>query len=182
MFSWPLSAPRDWFAVSSSGETALADAIRARVTSKGGTLDGTPDAVIDASEDVLKSFGTAQSLDTARPKDWVAAAHTGAVASELSAGRNAGARAGFAKAIGREWPETVARVVNVDAKLDLETAASLVVEINETDNAARNTDSPDELKFVRLRTKKHELIVVPENNFFLVLVQEFAKKGAVVEK
>jgi dynein light chain roadblock-type len=61
-------------------------------------------------------------------------------------------------------------------------AASLVVEINETDNAARNTDSPDELKFVRLRTKKHELIVVPENNFFLVLVQEFAKKGAVVEK
>ena len=25
------------------GETALADAIRARVTSKGGTLDGTPD-------------------------------------------------------------------------------------------------------------------------------------------
>ena len=110
------------------GETALADAIRARVTSKGGTLDGTPDAVIDASEDVLKSFGTAQSLDTARPKDWVAAAHTGAVASELRAGRNAGARAGFAKAIGREWPETVARVVNVDAKLDLETAASLVVE------------------------------------------------------
>ena len=58
----------------------------------------------------------------------------------------------------------------------------LVVEIHETDNAAHNTDSPDELKFVRLRTKKHELIVVPENNFFLILVQEFAKKGAVVEK
>ena len=110
------------------GDTPLADAIRTRVTAKGGTLDGAPDAVIDASEDVLKSFALAQSLDAARPKDWVTAAHTGAVASELRAGRNAGARAGFAKAIGREWPETSSRVVNVDSGLDLETAASLVVE------------------------------------------------------
>ena len=75
------------------GDTDLADAIRTRVTAKGGTLDGIPDAVIDASEDVLKSFGLAQSLDSADPKTG-SPLHTPVPSpvSELH-GRNAGARA-----------------------------------------------------------------------------------------
>ncbi len=110
------------------GRTALADAIRARVLAKGGQLDGEPDAVVDASDDVLDSFAFAQTLDQRRPKDWVAALHTGATPADLRAGRDAGACAGFAKAIGREWEETRSRTVNVEPTLDLDTAASLVIE------------------------------------------------------
>jgi NAD(P)-dependent dehydrogenase (short-subunit alcohol dehydrogenase family)/phosphopantetheinyl transferase/acyl carrier protein/3-hydroxymyristoyl/3-hydroxydecanoyl-(acyl carrier protein) dehydratase len=110
------------------GHTDLAEAIRQCVASKGGSLEGIPDAVIDAGQSVMDSFEAAQKLDTNRPKDWICAANSGDVAVSLKDGRDVGARAGFAKAIGREWPECAARLVNVNPSMDVETAAALAVE------------------------------------------------------
>ncbi|MEC8192296.1 MAG: SDR family NAD(P)-dependent oxidoreductase [Myxococcota bacterium] len=110
------------------GTTPLADAIRTAVVAKGGRLDGPPDAIIDAGTDVFESFEQAQSVAEARPRDWVCAAHVGRVAVDPVTGRDFGSTAGFAKAVGREWDGTAARVVNVDRSMDVETAAALVIE------------------------------------------------------
>jgi phosphopantetheine--protein transferase-like protein len=110
------------------GANPLADAIRARVEAKGGDIGGAPDAVIDASADVFESFAFAQSVDGARPSDWVCAVHTGLRPVDLAVGRDAGATAGFAKALGREWENCTARVVNVSPSMGVDTAAALIVE------------------------------------------------------
>ena len=110
------------------GSNPFADTIRAVVESKGGHLDGAPDAVIDAGNSVFDSFSLAQSLASAPPKDWICASHVGRVAPDMETARDAGATAGFAKAIGREWASTAARLVNVDPEVASDTAAALVIE------------------------------------------------------
>jgi phosphopantetheine--protein transferase-like protein len=117
-------------AIAVLGDTELANAIRTTVEAKGGRVSNTdnPDAVVDASSSVFEGFHMAQSLAEAHPKDWVCAVQMGTSAPTLKAGRDGGATAGFAKAVGREWSDTTARLVNVDPSIEVDTAAALVVE------------------------------------------------------
>jgi NAD(P)-dependent dehydrogenase (short-subunit alcohol dehydrogenase family)/phosphopantetheinyl transferase (holo-ACP synthase) len=108
------------------GEGGLADAVRSRLKDKGAVLEGDPDAVIDLSETVYRSFALAQSLEGARPRDWVCATQLGLAPSDAAAAAAAGGRAGFAKAIGREWDQTVARVVDVGSTPSDENAAAVI--------------------------------------------------------
>ncbi|MAY80765.1 MAG: hypothetical protein CL930_08260, partial [Deltaproteobacteria bacterium] len=110
------------------GEGVFADALRTAILSKGASTEGIPDSVIDAGADVLDSFALAQSLDGAHPRDWISANHGGDVAETASHGLVSGARAGFAKAIDREWQDCAGRVVNVSTAMDVDTAAALVIE------------------------------------------------------
>ena len=140
------------------GKTALAGAVRARILKKGGVVGengGGCDAVIDAGDDVLDSFGLAQGLDGNRPKDWICAAHTGHIASDLKRAQNAGARGGFAKAIGREWEACSARVININPSMNVSTAAALLIEELGSDDGSVEVFWTDDGRFAV------ELSVVP---------------------
>jgi NAD(P)-dependent dehydrogenase (short-subunit alcohol dehydrogenase family)/phosphopantetheinyl transferase (holo-ACP synthase) len=110
------------------GEGAFADSLRKRIPEKGGSLTGPPDAVIDAGADVYEVFAFAQGLDASRPLDWICALQSERTAPSVAAGSHSGARSGFSKALNREWEECAARVVHVHPDVDVETAASLVLE------------------------------------------------------
>ncbi len=110
------------------GEGAFADALRQRAEEKGAVLSDAPDAVIDAGASVFDVFTFAQGLDSNRPVDWVCAVSADRAAASMESGAKAGARAGFAKAIGREWEACAARVVYTHPDFDLSTSTALVLE------------------------------------------------------
>jgi NAD(P)-dependent dehydrogenase (short-subunit alcohol dehydrogenase family) len=97
------------------GEGRLATAIRREVAQRSGLLIGPYDAVVDASDDVLTSLRQAREMDTARPRFWFAVTRLGTfdLSYPLERAFMDGARGGFAKALGREWTETIVRVVGV---------------------------------------------------------------------
>jgi len=110
------------------GEGPFADALRRRVEEKGATISDSPDAVIDAGASVFDVFTFAQGLDKKHPSDWICAVSSERTAPSVRAGAQSGARAGFTKAIGREWDDCTARVVHTHPDFELETSASLVLE------------------------------------------------------
>jgi hypothetical protein len=99
------------------GDSSLADAIREELESHGAQAvdsddaEARPDAVIDLGMPLLDAFALAQTLHDQPPRMWMCVHALGADSSwaELGVGAESGARAGFAKAIGREW-ETDASV------------------------------------------------------------------------
>ena len=120
------------------GSGPLASALKAELKRRGAKTSGTPDAVIDADADVIRSFHAARALDSSRPRDWVCASLIGAdptvVPAEIAV--RIGARAGFTKALNREWPECAARLVDVHPSLsDSEAAALLCDELSANDGA-----------------------------------------------
>ena len=119
------------------GEGSFADALRTGATARGATLSSTgASLVLDAGDRVEDSFTLAKALDGQRPARWICATRLGADPSwvDPEAGLVQGARAGFAKAIGQEWDETQAAVVDVDPMLeDSEAAALLLSEACATD-------------------------------------------------
>ncbi len=102
------------------GDGPIASALRQEASHRGASSDGPFDIVIDAGHDVEDTFHRAKQLDTERPAHWVAVTRLGGLESGdwlLEHGLTDGSRAGFAKALGREWAETTAKVV--DAHPDL---------------------------------------------------------------
>jgi NAD(P)-dependent dehydrogenase (short-subunit alcohol dehydrogenase family)/phosphopantetheinyl transferase len=112
------------------GEGPFAVALRLEALDRGATLEGSPDVVIDASAAVVDGFALARGLDTARPAVWICATRLGADPSwvDPEVGLVHGARAGFAKALGREWERTDARVVDTNPTLKDDEAARLVLD------------------------------------------------------
>ena len=116
------------------GEGTLANALRANLALLGGDRSGPPNVVIDAGVPARALLPLAQSVDPAPPALWLCAVE--GVSSDLVAARDAGARAGFAKALGREWPGCHARVLTLTEGLDADTAAQVVLrEVSEAGGA-----------------------------------------------
>jgi NAD(P)-dependent dehydrogenase (short-subunit alcohol dehydrogenase family)/acyl carrier protein/phosphopantetheinyl transferase len=111
------------------GDGAFATALRAELQGRGAALSGKVDVVIDLSTDVLTGFQIARSLDAERPRHWLCATRLGADPSwsDPELALTSGARAGLCKALGREWPGTLARVVDLDPMLSDDAAARLLV-------------------------------------------------------
>jgi NAD(P)-dependent dehydrogenase (short-subunit alcohol dehydrogenase family)/4'-phosphopantetheinyl transferase EntD len=116
------------------GGGALADALAGAILEGGGTIDGVPDVVIDVGMPILDVFAQAKALGERPPAQWVAVTRIG---PDLRAARDGGARAGLAKALGREWPGCRARVIDLEAGVSPELAAdAILAELSETDRAA----------------------------------------------
>ncbi|MEL6347896.1 MAG: SDR family NAD(P)-dependent oxidoreductase [Myxococcota bacterium] len=114
-------------AVEVLGDSALSVSIRAALEKRGAVFSDTPELVVDADTDVLAAFERARALDGARPVGWLCATRLGADPSMVPAeiGARAGARAGFTKALGREWERCSARVVDVASYVDDAVAAEI---------------------------------------------------------
>jgi malonyl CoA-acyl carrier protein transacylase len=122
------------------GAGPLAEALRADALRRGASLDGEADAVIDAGLPALEGFHQARRLDTRRPRDWIAVgAEQPASAQEAWSD---GARAGLAKALGREWPGCRGRAVRTQAGAPEDVAASVLDELTEIDGAIEVTVGP----------------------------------------
>ncbi len=132
----PSAWPRfDGQSVKVLGDGALADALRGLLATLGADGGDHPDVVVDCGAPVLEGFAVAKALDAQPPAQWLSVEH-GDFASAREA-RDAGARAGLAKALGREWGGCRARVVSLDASLDAETAVEVLLrELSEVDEAA----------------------------------------------
>ncbi len=133
------------------GAGPLADALRAQVAHAGAGSEGKPDAVIDVGLPVLEGFAQARRLDSGRPRQWLTVLET---AANVRDARDNGARAGLAKALGREWPECRATVVTVEAMHNLEDAARAVVdELGEADRAVEVWVAPAQREVAALATE-----------------------------
>lgn len=116
------------------GEGPLANALRANLALLGGDRAGPPNVVIDAGVPARELLPLAQSVDATPPALWLCAVEGGS--GDLVAARDAGARAGFAKALGREWPGCHARVLTLTDGMDVDTAAQVVLrEVSEAGGA-----------------------------------------------
>ncbi len=95
------------------GDDKRAQAVRRELLVRGAVLDAPFDAVLDAGDDVRMSFKTARSLDASRPAAWLSVGRLGDLDGIYPIERafNDGARAGFAKALAREWPGTAVHVL-----------------------------------------------------------------------
>lgn len=130
------------------GEGWLAVALRMEIERRGGVSempDGVlPDSIIDAGASPLECFTRARQLAANRPRQWLCVLQSPSHAASLvttpaAANQNArdqGARAGMAKALGREWEGCEGRVVRLDPLLTPELAARAALEeLAETDGA-----------------------------------------------
>ena len=116
------------------GEGSLPAGLRSALAGRGISIASDADVVIDASQSVWDSWKAAQEMDAgARPSQWICV-----VAPEAGSTESAwahGARAGFAKALGREWSDTRARVVQLHPSLPVELALESVLAELEAGNA-----------------------------------------------
>ncbi|MCB9679701.1 MAG: SDR family NAD(P)-dependent oxidoreductase [Alphaproteobacteria bacterium] len=113
------------------GESPTAHALRQEIGLRGGTTDGPYNVVVDMSDDVLVGFRQARFLEKDRPARWLTVTRMGGL-DPVDAERAwlDGARAGFTKALGREWDETYAKVVDLPAEEgDLEVATIVCDEL-----------------------------------------------------
>ena len=144
------------------GDSALADAIREELESHGAhALDSSdaearPDAVIDLGIPLLDAFALAQRLHDQPPRMWMCVTRLGADSSwaELGVGAESGARAGFAKAIGREWEATQALVLDLDPHLKPNEAAAVALsELAGADGTTEVFRDVERRRIVELRTE-----------------------------
>jgi acyl transferase domain-containing protein/NAD(P)-dependent dehydrogenase (short-subunit alcohol dehydrogenase family)/phosphopantetheinyl transferase len=111
------------------GSGTAADAARDALLAHGAT-PGTGDLFVDLGEDVLETFHRARALDGARPSAWLCVTRLGAFGDGDLGTRRAfadGARAGFAKSIGREWAIPF-EVLDLHPDLGLSRAAELLAQ------------------------------------------------------
>jgi phosphopantetheinyl transferase/NAD(P)-dependent dehydrogenase (short-subunit alcohol dehydrogenase family)/acyl carrier protein len=106
------------------GSSDLANALRQALKRKGTVDTEKAEMVVDLASGVSVSFDVAKEMDSHPPKQWVAICHPapGAVSSAASHG----ARAGHAKALGREWSETRARVIQLGLGFSDSSAAEAI--------------------------------------------------------
>ena len=110
------------------GSSPLANSVRRKLKTLGATVTEDADWVIDLASGVSVSFDIAKQMNERPPSHWVAVCHpaAGAIPSVASHG----ARAGHAKALGREWEKTRARVILLGMGFsDDEAAAAITAEI-----------------------------------------------------
>jgi NAD(P)-dependent dehydrogenase (short-subunit alcohol dehydrogenase family)/phosphopantetheinyl transferase/acyl carrier protein len=111
----------------------LASALRDEIRHAGARSEGHPDVVIDCGAPLLELFAQAQRLDAKRPRQWLAIVTP---QTDLREARDSGARAGFCKALGREWAGCRARVVSLPGDWQVVDAALAIVdELGEGDAA-----------------------------------------------
>jgi NAD(P)-dependent dehydrogenase (short-subunit alcohol dehydrogenase family) len=108
------------------GTSPLANALRRKLKLLGTTVTEKADWVVDLASGVSVSFGVAKEMNENPPRQWIAVCHpaAGAIPSVASHG----ARAGHAKALGREWENTQARVINLGMGFSDEEAADAIAE------------------------------------------------------
>jgi acyl transferase domain-containing protein/NAD(P)-dependent dehydrogenase (short-subunit alcohol dehydrogenase family)/phosphopantetheinyl transferase/acyl carrier protein len=97
------------------GSSDLARAMRAELDARNISLAGPYSSVVDLADDVMASFATVQELNVGRPSRWITVTRLGGLATTTSMARAFvdGARGGLTKALGREWPEVAATVLDV---------------------------------------------------------------------
>src|SRR5262249_8935700 len=99
------------------GTDKRAQAIRREIGLRGGVVDP-PDAdtIVDSEEEGATPFHVAQELGRQKPASWLCVTRFADLDGMYPMDRafSDGARAGFAKALGREWP-TFVRVLGVAA-------------------------------------------------------------------
>ena len=123
--------------------------IRREIERRGGLTRGRPDAVIDAGAEALEAFEFARGIDFSPPADWICLALYSEGDSDPHSAAFEGARAGLAKALGREWPGTRARVLELDPSLGAERVARLVCDELELGDAAAEIRRDGRLRAVR---------------------------------
>ena len=160
----PVLVPRPLWAVgtlrgrvvSVLGSGPMADLLREEVEARGGRLEGDPDAVIEACEDVLDAFEGARRLAGSPPRDWLCVTRVGASPAGAGVVRAsaAGGRAGLAKSLQREWDGCQARVVDVDPALsDAEAVAIACEELSAGDGAIEIYRDGAERRVVELQVE-----------------------------
>ncbi len=126
----------------------LATALRDEVDRAGARMEGKPDIVIDCGIPVLEAFLQAKRLDSERPRQWLCVLPAPV---DLRDTRDGGARAGLAKALGREWAGCRARVVNLHAGWRAADAArGIIDELGEADRAVEVWIGPGEREVAAL--------------------------------
>ncbi|MFT4623275.1 MAG: 3-oxoacyl-(acyl-carrier-protein) synthase/NAD(P)-dependent dehydrogenase (short-subunit alcohol dehydrogenase family), partial [Myxococcota bacterium] len=112
------------------GSDSIATAIRHEIATRGGSTQGPSDTIIDCADDVRTAFHAAQGRDSERPSRWITVTRGGGLGArertQLADAHREGARAGFTKALGREWPETSVCVVDIDPSITATRIARLV--------------------------------------------------------
>jgi acyl transferase domain-containing protein/NAD(P)-dependent dehydrogenase (short-subunit alcohol dehydrogenase family)/phosphopantetheinyl transferase len=144
------------------GDGALVGAIHDELESHGARAvdaadgDARPDAVIDLGMPLLDAFALAQRLHDQPPRMWMCVTRLGADSSwaDLGTGAASGARAGFAKAIGREWDATQALVLDLDPDLKPNEAAAMALsELAGADGTTEVFRDGQRRRIVELRTE-----------------------------
>jgi NAD(P)-dependent dehydrogenase (short-subunit alcohol dehydrogenase family)/phosphopantetheinyl transferase len=120
------------------GESGLAVALRHALAKQGAASQRPHDVIIDASTDVMISFETAKELNKLPPHRWICVTQLGGLhpTVDVTTAHRNGARAGLAKALGREWARTSIKVVDVSPEWEDPTAAGhILAEILVADSA-----------------------------------------------
>ena len=120
----------DLFGVSVNiiGAGPLARACKREIELRGGSTEKPWNAVVDTGASLDKAFSVAQHSNEERPARWITITRLGGIDQGFdgSAGFAAGARAGFTKALGQEWEELEAVVVDISPKEPPASVAKLV--------------------------------------------------------
>ena len=100
------------------GTGPLARACKREIEQRGGSTEAPFNAVIDTGASLDTAFETAKSLSEEPPFRWLTVTRLGGLdrGFDGSAGFAAGARAGFTKALGQEWQDLQATVVDISPK------------------------------------------------------------------
>ena len=112
------------------GDGPVQEALVEEVARQGGMLamgELQPDAVIDVASDVLEAFHEAKKLVGVPVRDWICLTmlgeHEGMTADQAFFD---GSRCGFTKALGREWKDCHARVVDASPEVDPDSIARIL--------------------------------------------------------
>ncbi len=121
------------------GAGSLASRVGQLLTERGAELTHeAPDAVVEFSEGVREAFELARLLNEDPPWDWLCVTQSGPDPSwvGLEGCAHDGARAGLAKALGREWERCHARVIDIEPVLELDDSATRIADELSSGDAA----------------------------------------------
>ena len=114
------------------GDGPVADAMVEALSERGAIMEGAEgagsvDAVVDVAADVISAFRLAKSHVETGVRDWICLTMMGELDGMTpDQAFFDGSRAGFTKALGREWEDCSARVVDVSPQLEPERIAELL--------------------------------------------------------
>jgi len=110
------------------GTSPLAEALRQALRAAGAIDTEQAEMVVDLASGVSVTFETAKAMNAKPPQQWVAICHP--AAGSIPSVASHGARAGHAKALGREWENCQARVIQLGMGMsDTQAAALLTLEL-----------------------------------------------------
>jgi phosphopantetheinyl transferase/NAD(P)-dependent dehydrogenase (short-subunit alcohol dehydrogenase family)/acyl carrier protein len=113
------------------GTSPLAEEVRRALRSAGTTDTENAEIVVDLASGVSVTFETAKAMNAQAPQQWVAVCHP--AAGSVSSVASHGARAGHAKALGREWENCQARVILLGMGFsDTQAAEVILLELSAT--------------------------------------------------